>query len=456
MRKILIFIILVGSLACSGSGQKLDLPKPSFHTFKNGTRVFILEDSNLPTFRLHLYHPAGSVFDESGKEGLAALTAQLVRTGGTAALSPQEVNEQVGKVGATIEMGAEREYAWASLKVLRDDRKALLTLMGEMFQAPRFDAGAFELARRQALVALEKIREKPISLLARHFPSLVYGSDSPWARVPTQKSLQAINVSDMHSFYKTHYHRARMILAVAGDFRSDELVRELNQVFGEKETGALPKPEWPSVSKQETTSLFFPKEVEQAALRLGHKGSQRNNPDKFALLVANFILGGSGSTTSRLGLTIRSSQGQAYSVWSHYGFGRVPGIFSMTAQTEAPQVVSVLRSMKRILSDLREQGASEQEVKDAKSAILNSLLFEYETRYKIASDEARFEFWGYPKNYLEKFVEEIRKVDQKAVNRVLKQYFHPEKLSLMVVGPAAIEQELKKEWPGMTRMTEDL
>lgn len=158
--------------------------------------------------------------------------------------------------------------------------------------------------------------------------------------------------------------------------------------------------------------------------------------------------------TSRLGAEIRANQGQAYSVWSRFGFDRVPGIFEMVASTESSQLESVVNSMRSILANMREEGVREDEVKDAKTAILRSLLFDYESRYAIAKDWARFESWGYPRNYLATFAKEIGKVDVDDVNRVLVEYFHPDQLSYMVVGPRWLSTQVQKNWPALQIVSE--
>ncbi len=444
-------LVLLLLLACSRGG--VDLPKPSFHQLSNGIKIFALEDSTLPTFRLSLIQPAGSVWDPSGQAGVAALTAQLVRTGGTKTMTPVQIEAAIGKAGATLEMGVTREETRVGLKVLKGDRAGMLKLLGEMLRAPRFDSAAFLVVQRQALVALQKQKENPLALVERHFPSLVYGDDSSWARYPTEQSVSKLDVAKIGSFFTTHYRPERMIVAVAGDFRTQEILKELETALGllvrQEEAPIV----WPAVTPQPKGAGFIARPVEQAAIRLGHLGGLRENPDKFAALVANFILGGSGSLTSRLGLTIRSEQGQAYSVWSRYGFGFVPALFSMTAQTEASQLKEVAFAMQEILSRLQSEGATAEEVTDAKTAILRSLYFEYETRFKIVDDWARFEFRGYPRNYLNKFVRALRQVDVKTVNRVLREYFHPQQLSFLVVGPAGSQVPLRSIWPELRTIT---
>lgn len=443
------FCVLLPACTCSD----LKLPEPDVYVLGNGIKVFVLEDRTLPTFRLVGYFPGAAVWDESGKAGQAWLTATLIRTGGTGELTPTEVDTVLGRTGAVIEVTANQEEAVLGLRCLKEDRVEMVRLAAAMFSTPRFDPKALELARRQALVGLMTLKEEPLQLLDRHFPELIYGAESAWARIVTEASLLILSQEDIVSFYQHHYRPDQMILGVSGDFNKEELIQELEASLGGWTVNVNESAElqWPAAGEHETQALFMPKAVEQASIRLGHIGITRENPDKYAVLLANFVLGGSGALTSQLGKTIRSSQGQAYSVWSQYGIERVPGIFAMSAQTEASQTLAVIQSMQEVLKRLMTDGVSEEELNEARQSIVRALLFEYETRYGIVADWVKFEFRGYPRNYLQLFMKKIEEVDVATVNKVLKKYFQPDKLSLLVVGPEALWQPLTKLWPGITR-----
>lgn len=432
--------------ACSGP-RPVDVPDPKKVILDNGMTAFILEDESLPTFRLTLISPSGSSMEALGQAGLAEITAQSLRTGGTEKQSAQEIEEIIADRSATLEFGTDRESASIELGVLAEDRRPLLEVLADLLRAPGFDAQAVGLAKRQALVSLRQSKESPSGLAGLFFPQLIYGESSIWSQFPSEAGLQAITDGDVRAFYQRFYHPEKMFLAVTGHFKAREIVTELNETLGQWRGSGRSDTSWPPAAPFEAKSVFVPKDAAQVDIRLGHQGLERTHPDKFAVLVANFILGGSGSMTSRLGQHIRSGQGQAYSVYSYYGFKRVPGIFAMIAQTESSQVLAVVQGMKSVVEELQQSGPREDEVADAKTAILRSLLFDYEVRHGIGQDWAKFAFWGYPEDYLDEFVAGIRAVDVKDVRRVLEEHFRPENMSLLIVGPNSLWSSLQQEWP---------
>lgn len=447
LRFYLVIACLLAMLGCSR--DQFDVPKPRVERLDNGMTVFLLEDQSLPTFRLFAYWPAGSVFESPEEVGIAEITAEVLRTGGTKRHRPDEIDQMLSDLSASIEFSSDTEAGMVSLRSLSADRLATLGLLAEMLQEPAFGKAAFILAQRQAEVALQQALEKPSDIASLYFPATIYGYDSPWGRVPTLKGLENLKLEQSEAFYQSYYNPNRMFIAVAGDFKSQEVLGELKQTIGKWQRGDPGAVTWPGVSSQPPQARYYGKASKQVAVIAGHQGAQRDDPDKFALIVANFILGGSGSMTSRLGSQIRADQGQAYSVWSLYGFNRVPGIFSMVAQTESSQMEEVVHDMRGILKEYREHGPSPEELADAKEAILRSLLFDYQSRYAIAKDWARFEFWGYPRDYLKIFTRRIRDVEMEDVKRVLRERFHPEQLSYLVVGPQWLWQQTTANWPAL-------
>ncbi|MDL1872372.1 insulinase family protein, partial [Deltaproteobacteria bacterium PRO3] len=200
-----------------------------------------------------------------------------------------------------------------------------------------------------------------------------------------------------------------------------------------KATEPLPVPA-PVEKRFSAGQTLIPKSADQATLLLGHFGDKRFNPDKFALMLLNDILGGE-ALVSRLGKRVRSTLGLAYGIYSRFGLETDYGVFYIMAQTQAKNAKRVLAESRRILEEIRRPGSVTQaELDFYKQSLLNSLYSEYEPRYNFAKDEARFAYYGYPPNYLELFRQNIEKVTLEDIQRVAEQYLKPEALQVLVVG----------------------
>ncbi len=423
--------------------EKTPLPQiqvpPIFREkMKNGMRLLLLEDEELPLVRGYLYIRTGSIYESPEKLGLAALTGQLLRAGGTEGLSPETFNEKLAGLGAEISSSVNREYGFVSFQCLKEDFPVVLGLVFEMLRKPAFDEAQRQLIKSQMLEALKRKNDDPEDIAQRIFPKLIFGKDNPWSRTPTPETVQHLSRGDVLEFYRKYYFPDRIVFALAGDVRPKEAMALIEAQTRDwpKANGKLPVV--PPLKKTWEAGLYLGgKKTDQATLLLGHFGEKRSNPDKFALLLLNEILGGD-VMSSRLGKRIRSTLGLSYGIFSQYGLQTDYGIFLIFAQTKAPSATQVLAEAKKILEEtVSHGGVGEGELELHKQSLLNSLFSEYEPKYKFAQQEARFEYLGYPPNYLQILRKKIEKVTLKDIQRVAKTYLRPDALKVLVVGDPA-------------------
>ncbi len=422
-------------------------PLPQIHvppidrtTLPNGLQVLMLQDSELPVVRGFLYVRTGSIYEPGDKLGLAAMTGELIRDGGTKHHTPEAVEAELASVGAEIDSDIGREYGLISFKCLKEDLPKVLGLVFEMLREPAFDPRKLELVRLQLLEALRRQNDDPAKTASREFPKLIYGKDNVWARSPSPESIKALTREDVEGFYKKYFFPDRLILALSGDFQEKPVLHTLEELTQGWAKATEPLPVIPPLEKHFSSGItLIPKQADQSTIMLGHFGDKRFNPDKYALLLFNDILGGE-SLVSRLGKQVRSTLGLAYGIYSRFGLETDYGIFSIMAQTQAKNSKQVLAESRRILAETRRPDSiTEAELDFFKQSLLNSLYSEYEPKYNFAKDEARFTYLGYPPNYLETFRQNIEKVTLEDIRRVAQKYFNPDALQILVVGdPKAI------------------
>jgi predicted Zn-dependent peptidase len=435
---LLIAALTFGSDGCERQRHPFFKPlEPVYKKLSNGMELFVLEDREFPTVQLSLFIRGGSVYDPQGKEGLSTVAMQTIRLGGTEGRRPEEIEESLEFVGASLEMGTSPEYHSASLALLKKDLGLGLDLLFGLLRRPALDPSRFEIIKGKTKEAIRREKEDPLTLAYKEYPSFVYGEGSAWGRKATVKSIDRIGREDVKRFHREFIHPDRMIVAVAGDFGVDEIVSAIEERVGGWKPAGDGLSEIPRIEERfEKEVALIPREgLTQTTILIGHLGGKRDNPDKFPLLVMNFIFGGSGSLTSRLGEEIRSSAGKAYAVWSDFGFAKDYGLFRAVAQTELTNTDWVVQKIQAMIRDLAQNpDFTEEEIERAKLAILRSLIFDFETRFAQVREQAKFHLWGYPKNYLELFQREIAKVSKADLKRVAKQYLHPEGLKVLLVG----------------------
>jgi len=173
--------------------------------------------------------------------------------------------------------------------------------------------------------------------------------------------------------------------------------------------------------------------VNQSNIRILGLGTERRNPDYYALSLMNEIF--SGGFGSRLFQEVRTKRGLAYSVGGAYGATYDhPGTFYVAASTKSATTVDAAQAMLEVTNQLKTQPFTEEELKRARDQVLNSFIFNYDTKDKVLDEQAKLEFYGYPLDFLDKYRDAVEKVTTADLERVAKKYIDPTRLAILVVG----------------------
>jgi len=415
---------------------KLKIPKVRVELLDNGMRCFLIEDHTLPVVKLKIITRVGNIYDPPDKVGLATLAGMNMRSGGAGDLSPEEFDAAVDDIGAVITSHIGREMGSASLAVLTGDLEKGLGLLGDMVFKPAFDEGRMKVNRLKIKEALRREKDNPYEYLRILFDKMLYGSDSPWARRPTPRSLSRIQTSDLREFHENYFRTNNMMLTASGDFDSGKLLKVLRKIMKKSPKGEVFFPEVPKVDlefKPGARDVSAP--LSQAFVEMGHFGVKRHNPDWFALYVMGNIFG-AGNFKSRLMEDVRTKRGLAYSIRGRMTQGKDYGAFFVRFSTKAGQEDMVIGLVRKHMEELMKDGdVTSEELEFAKRSLLSSAIFDIDSPFKIVNDRARFHFYGYPPDYWRVSYEGISAVTKDDITRVAKKYLHPEGLKVLILGP---------------------
>ena len=408
---------------------------------KNGATLFLLEDHELPIVNVYVLMRAGSIYEPSGKLGLASLTTTTMHNGGTASKTPDEVDVLIDNTAMVIGISAGRESMEASLKTLTEKLPQSLKLLFELLLHPRFDAGRLEINRMKFIEQLKRDKDTPTTVAVRAFRKLVYGENSPWATVPTEADVRKLKRDDLVKFAQHFVHPSNMLIAVSGDFSADDMIQKIEHALADADDHPAAFPAVPPVALEfKPQTKYIKRDITQANIFMGHLGIKRDNPDKYTISVMNEILGGD-TFSARLGREIREHKGLAYTIRSSFTWNADYGIFAVFAGTKAQTKDEVIQLIRDQIGRFWKDGAvSPKEFERAKKTLLNQLIFAYDSAANIAHSQATFRFKGYPADYIEVLQKEIEKITPEDIKRVAHKYLHPDGLKVLVLSnqpPAA-------------------
>ena len=414
-----------------------ELPAFERYQLPNGLTVFLIEDRELPLVSGSLLVRTGSRWEPAEKTGLASLTGSVLRSGGTATQAPAALNEFLENRAASIEASIGRTAGTVSFSALREDLDAVLPLFADVVRQPGFAPQQFELAKNQIRGGIARRNDDPSDVSNREFRKLIYGDTSPYARTVEYATVDNISREDALAFYKTYFHPDRAILGLVGDFDPTEMRQKIAAAFGDwQATGGdrAALPTLPAAQQINVGGLFqieMP-QLTQSYVQIGHLGGRFDSPDYPALSVLNEVLNGFGG---RLFNKVRSELGLAYSVYGFWGARfDYDGTFLAGGQTRSETTVPFLDAVRVEIDRLRAEPVNPQELANAKEAILNSFVFNFQDPSQTLSRLMRYEYYGYPADFIFRYQRGVKATTIADIQRVAQEYLQPEKLVTLVVG----------------------
>lgn len=424
--------------------RDIQVPDVARVTLPNGMQLFVLEDHELPLIYVSAVIRTGSVYEPADKIGLAGLTGTVMRTGGTAGKTGDEIDEQLERIAATVETGIGRSSGSAFMSVLKEDVDTGLAILADVLMNPEFRQDKIDLAKISARTGIARRNDNPGGIASREYAKLIYGPQSVYARHAEYATIDSITRDDMVAFHRKFYHPNNVMLAVWGDFKAEQMVAKIKEAFKDWPKADVELPPVPEVKYefQSTVNVVTKDDMNQSVIRLGHIGGVMRDPDYFALMVMNEILG--DSFTSRLFKNVRSRQGLAYSVAGAYSadFDH-PGMFYVSSQTKLGSTVHAVNAMIDEVRKMTQEEVTDEELTLAKDSFLNSFVFNFESRGQIVNRLMTYVYYGYPEDFLQKTKENVEKVTKADVLRVAKAHLQPDEVQVLVVGkPAEFDQPL--------------
>jgi zinc protease len=142
-----------------------------------------------------------------------------------------------------------------------------------------------------------------------------------------------------------------------------------------------------------------------------------------------------GGFSSRLIQSIRTKLGLAYSVGGGVGSAYDhPGLAALAMGTKSETTVKSVAALNAELDKMQRDPITPAELKRGKDAILNSFIFEFDSKDKVLSERMTYEFYGYPADFLERYRAGVEKVTTADVERVARKYLHKDQMKVLVVG----------------------
>ncbi|MDE2488666.1 MAG: insulinase family protein [Alphaproteobacteria bacterium] len=412
------------------------LPHPAERTLANGLRVIVAKSSDLPLVTADLTIKTGGWADPPGLAGDVAMTADML-TEGTTTRSAPEVARAVEALGANLDSGASLEAASVTLNVMTDKLDAAMPIMADVTKNPVFAPDELSRQRQLALDSLRVAYQEPGQLASFAAAPLIFAG-TPFGHVAsgTPESLVKITPADLQAVHKEWFRPDNAILVFTGDIAPAQAFALAQKWFGDWARPATPLPPTPVIRPDPTPraiAIDLPGTA-QASVNVVKLGIPRSDPDYYAGIVANTVLGGGYS--ARLNEEIRIKRGLSYGASSGLSADRTTGSFRATAQTRneaAPQVLDLIETE---MQKLGQAPPGAEELKARKSVLVGSYGRELATTGGLADILGLYALYGIPLDEITRYTDQVEGVTPAEVQAFAAKMLSPVGASVIVAGDA--------------------
>ncbi|HEU4604370.1 MAG TPA: pitrilysin family protein, partial [Steroidobacteraceae bacterium] len=253
---------------------------------KNGTVLLLTERHDVPLITFQAVLRGGASVDPPAKLGLASMTVSLFAKG-AGQRNALQFAQTVASVGGVIETDASTESTSVRGSFLARDRALMVELLADMLQRPHLDAGEFTQLRDRNIEFIRAVKDSDLSSVLPIYAEAALFGAHPYGRPVggDETSLASLTIDDVRQFYAQQIGADRLILSVAGDFKTAEMKRLLARAFADwrKASQALPTIVAPAREHGRRVVLIDAPESVQSYFWAGNVGVARADPRRAAL-----------------------------------------------------------------------------------------------------------------------------------------------------------------------------
>ena len=432
----------------SGQGAKVDrtrLPAPGptrpfpfpaieKSALPNGLRVWTVHHTQVPLVAFTLLIRRGASSDPARKDGLAAVTADMLDEG-SGDRTAIEIHEALARLGAQFDTDIGSDATVASVTVLSRFTQQALRLLSDVVVRPAIRESDFSRVRQLRLHRLTQLRDMPGAVADRAFLKLLYDAH-PYGHSPigSEASLAAMDVDDARAFHATAIRPGVSTLIAVGDCDHAAMVRMASEAFSDWAGTGEAEPGDGGPPPQSARLNVVPRpRAPQSELRIGHVSVARDTPDYHPLVVANTILG--GQFVSRINLNLREDKGLTYGARTAFEFRRKSGPFVLQASVQTSGTAKAIEESLGEIAGIRgSRPVTAAELELGIAALTRGYARSFETGEQIGRAALQLALYDLPDDYFEQFVPRIERVTADDVSRVMTRHLDPARMVTLVVG----------------------
>jgi zinc protease len=404
----------------------------------NGLVLLVSENHSTPSVSINAVVVAGSRFESDEKAGLASLVGELLDEG-TQRRTGQQIAEAVESVGGRLGTFGDYQSSGVASAFLSKDMQLGIEIVSDVLSNAAFPEDKVRQHVERRIAQIKSRLDVPRTLASDTFNEIVFeGTPQHRPAIGYGETVSKLTREDVVDFYNRHYVANNTILAIVGDIDKADVKRRIEEsLSGWPRRADYNPPQPPMHIERKPVEKFVHAPKEQVNIFIGHAGIKRKNPDYYALLVLDTILGSSPGFTSRIPRILRDEMGLAYTTFANItsSAGLDLGRFIAYIGTSPENLDRARAGLRAEIERIVREPVTEEELDVAKNYLTGSFVFRFQKNSQIADFLVEAEVYDLGFDFLERYPELIRGVTAEDVSRVARAHLHPDRLVTVVAGP---------------------
>lgn len=426
-----------------GDSPDVKVPNVWEEKLSSGLKVYGIEDSEVPLVEFELHIKGGLLLENPNKIGVSNLMAELMNKG-TATKTPEELENAIETLGASINVSATKEAIIISGTTLSKNYSQTIALVQEMLLEPRWDAKEFDLIKQGALAIIERQKAEPNSIASKEFNKLIYGTNNILSNdnFGTQASVNTITLDDLKGFYKKNLSPNLAVFNMVGSISKEEVNESLSRLNEKWNPKAVIFPEIESPEAPIASKVYFFNipGAKQSVLNFGYPALAATDADYYPVTLLNYRLGG-GGFASQLTQQLREGKGYTYGVGSRFSGTTNRGPFIINSSVRSNVTFESASLIKEILENYGEN-FDQNDLEITKGYMLKSNARAFETLNSKLNMLTNISKYGYATDYAKQREDIVKDMTLAEVKKLAKKYLDPNKMIYLIVGDS--ETQLAK------------
>ncbi len=429
-----------------GEAPEVKIPTIWKDKLKNGLEIYGIENGEVPLVNFEIVIDGGQLLENMNKTGVANLLARML-TQGTKTKTPEELEDAIQQLGASIFVSANTEDITISVNTLARNYKPTLALVEEILLEPRWDVKEFDLVKQSTISQIRQQEANPNAIAQNEFDKLIYGKNNIRSQniLGTIESVNSITIDDLKAFYNKNLSPSVARMHVVGALGKKEITTPLNSLNKKWESKKVVIPEYETPKPPTASKVYFydVPDAKQTVISFGYPALAVTDKDFYPATIMNYILGG-GGFASQLTQQLREGKGYTYGIRSGFSGTRSPGTFAVTSGVRTNVTLESAQLVKEILDNYG-KNYSDKDLETTKGFLIKSNARAFETAGAKLNMLDNISKYGFKYDYVKDREAIVKATTVEDIRNLSKKYLDSDKFIWLFVGDAKTQLPRLKE-----------